>query len=271
MPVSDLYYSIEDRWFDLLDWLEAKGIPVYKLIDPIEKAGIPSLPVFFAFFLIVLWLLLGGLGPISLGGGGQDFVLSVKDQNQNTLASTLVTVFQDANKVTEKTTDADGNVVFNLGQGTYSAVVAKQGCENESKPFSVAEGVVGATLNFKCGVDLSGSVSLCFDPNKEIGQVTVSQFKDKKFEKSVNCDSEKCEFSVEKDRLYAFQTSSDYKSTRNYTTDNLQSLSSAGSCVSLVQDIIIPVELGTVIVTVKNVENNSVDGVIVKIVNAASP
>ncbi len=67
IALADIYYKIEDKWFDLLDWLEAHGLPVYKIVDPLEKRGIPSLPVFVALSLILLYVI---FGMLLAGGGG---------------------------------------------------------------------------------------------------------------------------------------------------------------------------------------------------------
>jgi len=36
---SEIYQGIEEKWYSLLDGLSANGVPVYKLIDPLENAG----------------------------------------------------------------------------------------------------------------------------------------------------------------------------------------------------------------------------------------
>ncbi len=43
-------------WYDFLDWLEDRGIPIYKLVDWLEDRGIPS-PVFFGGIAVILILL----------------------------------------------------------------------------------------------------------------------------------------------------------------------------------------------------------------------
>jgi hypothetical protein len=69
-----LYYKLEDKWFDLLDWLETHKLPVYKLVDPLEKRGIPSLPVFVAISLVLIYVLFS-----LMGAGGPAFKIYVKD------------------------------------------------------------------------------------------------------------------------------------------------------------------------------------------------
>ncbi len=51
--IKDTYYQWEDGYYRFLDSLDAKGIPVYAIIDPIDKV-VPS----FALFLVLAVLLL---------------------------------------------------------------------------------------------------------------------------------------------------------------------------------------------------------------------
>src|SRR3989338_4114390 len=53
--LENFYYSMEDRYYAVLDWLESKGLPVYKVIDPIDEV----IPSFALFSLVVLLLVLG--------------------------------------------------------------------------------------------------------------------------------------------------------------------------------------------------------------------
>ncbi|MDO8647323.1 MAG: carboxypeptidase-like regulatory domain-containing protein [Candidatus Diapherotrites archaeon] len=53
--LKDFYYSLEDRYYSALDWIEAKGVPIYKVIDPIDEV----IPSFAVFCLVILLLFLG--------------------------------------------------------------------------------------------------------------------------------------------------------------------------------------------------------------------
>ncbi|VVB67619.1 Carboxypeptidase regulatory-like domain protein [Candidatus Norongarragalina meridionalis] len=47
MALKEIYVSIEERYYALMDWLQAKGVPAVDwFVTPIEDKGIPSLPVF---------------------------------------------------------------------------------------------------------------------------------------------------------------------------------------------------------------------------------
>ena len=49
--IKEIYYSWEDKWYAFLDKLNEKGIPIYKIIDPIDRL-VPSFALFI--FLILL-------------------------------------------------------------------------------------------------------------------------------------------------------------------------------------------------------------------------
>ncbi|MFH1200695.1 MAG: hypothetical protein V1708_06540, partial [Candidatus Micrarchaeota archaeon] len=52
--LKNLYISIEDGYYGFATWLEAHGIPFGKyFVEPIEKNGIPSFPI-FAFIVLLL-------------------------------------------------------------------------------------------------------------------------------------------------------------------------------------------------------------------------
>src|SRR3989338_8946543 len=64
-PLSKAYYAVEDKYYDLMDWLQAKGAKVYEwFVEPIEKRGIPSFPI--AVFLI-LAIAIGSFAFLSQG------------------------------------------------------------------------------------------------------------------------------------------------------------------------------------------------------------
>jgi len=54
--LKGIYYSIEDKYYSFLDFLESKKIPVYKIVDPIDEV-IPS----FALFCLIILLLAFGM------------------------------------------------------------------------------------------------------------------------------------------------------------------------------------------------------------------
>src|SRR3989338_9494543 len=52
--LTDAYYSLEDKYYNALDWLAAKGLPVYSASDFLEDNGVPPFAVISSLFLIAL-------------------------------------------------------------------------------------------------------------------------------------------------------------------------------------------------------------------------
>ncbi|HZX19557.1 MAG TPA: hypothetical protein VFF13_00920, partial [archaeon] len=69
--VKDIYYKWEDKYYDFLDQLEGQKIPVYKVVDPIDKV-FPSflllLILIFLFGVALFFILLAVVFPGLLGG-----------------------------------------------------------------------------------------------------------------------------------------------------------------------------------------------------------
>ena len=61
MGISDAlasaYAKLEDGYFDILDFLDARGIPVYGYSDFLEDRGIPSFPFTIAILVVIAILL----------------------------------------------------------------------------------------------------------------------------------------------------------------------------------------------------------------------
>ena len=52
MSMGEIYSQLEEKYYSFLDSLDGKGIPVYNIVDPIENAGIPSMPLFAGILII---------------------------------------------------------------------------------------------------------------------------------------------------------------------------------------------------------------------------
>jgi len=54
------YFTLEDKYYNLMDFFEKIKIPVYEFfIHPLENRRIPSFPVFILILLIILLILIG--------------------------------------------------------------------------------------------------------------------------------------------------------------------------------------------------------------------
>ncbi len=55
MAFGDAYRAVEDKYYSLCEWLEARGVPIVRwFIEPIEGRGIPSLPVALLIFIALV-------------------------------------------------------------------------------------------------------------------------------------------------------------------------------------------------------------------------
>jgi len=220
IPLADIYYKIEDKWFDLLDWLEAHGIPVYKIIDPLEKRGIPSLPVFVAILLILIYAIFATLG----GGGG--FTLCIKDGSGKAVSDAGLTIFSGSSAIASGTTDSNGCYRSALSIGGYTAKISKSTCDSNPHSFNVSDPGGSATVTVSCGASLSRT--FCIYP-ADSGNVTVTvRDQNLNFLTSFNCGTTSCTLSMEPNRYYTFSTDA-YMSER-YSYNDLNSMTQ-GHCI----------------------------------------
>ena len=66
--LKGFYFGIEDSYYKFAEGLESGGIPFIRyFVEPIEKSGIPSFPIFIAILLLLVlgiaWLALGATAP----------------------------------------------------------------------------------------------------------------------------------------------------------------------------------------------------------------
>ena len=141
--VKGWYFSLEDRYYGLLDWLDSKGIPVYSVVDPIESAGIPSMPVMIVLFLAVLFLIAWLLFGATLGGlfAGDGTVSVLVQDNQATGIKNAIVSFQiGENSPVSFTTGEDGRIQKKFPIGTELKIsVSKEGFESANRPVKVEQ------------------------------------------------------------------------------------------------------------------------------------
>ncbi|QQR93108.1 MAG: carboxypeptidase regulatory-like domain-containing protein [Candidatus Iainarchaeum archaeon] len=110
MGLKEFYHAIEDKYYAGLDWLDAHGIPVYRVVDAIEAQNIPSFPV----AMLVLVLLLGGIWFALSGnlGAGNSLTVTVIDGTQTPISGARVELSGDNFLGQSLLTDARGKVTF---------------------------------------------------------------------------------------------------------------------------------------------------------------
>ena len=99
---TGFYAKVEDKWYALVDWVTQKlHVPLDKLVNAMEEKGIPSLPIFAVFFLLlfcgIAFLALGGLAPSSV-----TFTVSVIANNEP-IDGAQITLSYDQERLVETT------------------------------------------------------------------------------------------------------------------------------------------------------------------------
>ncbi len=136
MPEDNFYRKIENKYYDLMESIDGKGIPVYKVIDFIEERNIPSFPVFIVFILALVlgigFLLSGFLQPtvlVSVSGNGQKISLA------------NVELVVDGEIFSSGTTDESGNVLLVApSEKNFSIQVSKAGFEDKTLRGLLSDG-----------------------------------------------------------------------------------------------------------------------------------
>jgi hypothetical protein len=119
MPILDffkkLYYKGEDKWYNFLDQIDKK-LPVYKIIDPIDKI-VPSF-VLFLFLILFLIILLGYLIRLS---SPYEVTFTVFDAtNDNTLQGVALAGAINEKAFETQSTDSTGKAKINVDGPKYN-------------------------------------------------------------------------------------------------------------------------------------------------------
>ena len=135
--LKEFYGKMEDGYYSLLDSLQEKGIPVYKAVDAIEGANIPSFPVALIAFVLVIF------GIISLFSGafaGATLSVTVQDSGNNPIPGAIVSASDAAKTYDSQKTNADGIAVLKVPQNSQLTIsVSKNGFEKNESDFLTAK------------------------------------------------------------------------------------------------------------------------------------
>ena len=124
--LSGFYVGIEDKWFSMLDWLDARGIPVYKYSDFLENHGIPSFPFTIALIFIIAFLLYGiffvGMGV------NPNITINIADQFDESVSAVRITIKNAQGLEIKSQTINDGGTITLQGipLGTVLTVYAEK-------------------------------------------------------------------------------------------------------------------------------------------------
>ncbi len=136
--LSGGYSRLEEKYYALLDFLDAKGVPVYRYNDFVEERGLPAFPVTVALLVLVIALLYGLLfvgNTIS-----PSVTLSFQDQFGQTVSGVQVSVKDTAgNVLLQPKTIASGTAIELQGIPVGAELVVsaeKEGYESTEEEIS---------------------------------------------------------------------------------------------------------------------------------------
>ncbi|HIQ10346.1 MAG TPA: hypothetical protein EYH23_02420, partial [Euryarchaeota archaeon] len=77
--LRDVYRTLEDKFYTLLDWLEDHNIPAYRVHDWLEDHGIPPFPA----FLCVMFIAVSGILIALTSAGAETYTATILVQDKS--------------------------------------------------------------------------------------------------------------------------------------------------------------------------------------------
>ncbi|MFA6269482.1 MAG: hypothetical protein WC652_06710, partial [archaeon] len=148
--LAGFYTKAEDKYFDLLDFLDSKGLPVYKYSDFFENKGIPSFVVTIS--IIILLLLVMSIALTYRGPDVSELTLSLRDASGTGLQNVKITVTDEKGNVLFDGVRSDGDKIP-LNRGLYDGEViiisaSKSGYQDKSIQFTVGKDNTVPSISF---------------------------------------------------------------------------------------------------------------------------
>jgi hypothetical protein len=148
--IAGLYTKAEDKYFDALDFLDSKGIPVYKYSDFFENKGIPSFVVTIAIIVGILLLLTVAL--TYHGPDASSLIMSLKSADGQSLTNVKLHIENDKGEILFDGLANDGQTI-QLTKGLYngeriSITATPQGYSPRTVDFTIGEQNGVASISF---------------------------------------------------------------------------------------------------------------------------
>src|SRR3989338_8221648 len=135
MALKDLYFKAEDGYYKFLDWVDARGIPIYSLVDAFEDRGIPTFPI----ALIILIAIIAGIGLLAYGivaPGTSNVMLSVSSDAEAIANADVIITLPNGIVQTGNTTD-EGKFLAKLPIGQEVGIkITKSGYKDKAMRFT---------------------------------------------------------------------------------------------------------------------------------------
>ncbi|MCD6522176.1 MAG: hypothetical protein J7K68_00345 [Candidatus Diapherotrites archaeon] len=159
--------GLEDKWYKLIDALDAKGIPIRAIIDPLENAGIPSMPVVIGVLVIILAL----VGFMLLPAGKATLTVKVVS-NGEAIENAQVAALFDGEELAKVETDEEGVATFELPVGKeFTIEVMKEACEKAQELVTLT-GASSIEIDIIC--KKAPPVAGCIELAKDLDQAVLA-------------------------------------------------------------------------------------------------
>ncbi len=273
------YFAVEDKYYAVLDKVN-RTVPVYKVIDPIDKV-VPSFALLIGLLMLFLLLMFSSFLPIIFPPQANAFTAGIQvlsaDSNKPLKGATVIVSFGEGEKISRKTNDVGiAEIELPSVEAEAEIEVKADGYGSVSKTAMLKDGLtesfslVGSDALFKPKVKI---FVFNAESNKKILDRTISI----KFTCSnggnpdqINAvQSEKIGFETEVPEecgtLLATIKANGFK---DKTVSLVSAYESATKNVMLAPSEEEVQTKGSLSVKVLDNDNNSVDGVLVRVLNA---
>jgi hypothetical protein len=162
------YESLEDRWYKLLESLDKRGIPIRAITDPIESAGLPSLPVAAGLVLVIL----AAVVIVALPAPSGELQVKVTSQNQPVKDASVAALFG----TTEITgvTDAEGVAKLRVPlDAQLKLSITKKDCEKAEQELNTTSSILSEPFLVTLACKLAPPVGACLQVAEDIDQVQL--------------------------------------------------------------------------------------------------
>ncbi|MDD4983671.1 MAG: carboxypeptidase-like regulatory domain-containing protein [Candidatus ainarchaeum sp.] len=147
MGLREFYYKMEEKYYAFLDSLDKKGIPVYSVVDPIDKV-VPSFVLFLVLFGIIIIAIIYAL-IVAFGLPMTNQVTVTFSDKMGTPIPNALVSFSLADSNEEMTTDAFGTIKFEAEPGKEIMFSLKYNDKTYVKSVKIEDDV----LQYKVSID----------------------------------------------------------------------------------------------------------------------
>ncbi|MFC2174422.1 collagen binding domain-containing protein [archaeon] len=160
------YSELEKKWYKLVESLDKKGIPIRAITDPIETAGLPSLPVVAGVGLVLLALVAFTLLPAQ----GATLMLQVTSDGSAVEGAEVAAMFGDTEVFSTTGPDGYAELMLPFNQ-EVDLSITKSGCDTRADSVLLEQ---DDEIEMSLSCKGSPSFAACITSAQEIDTVTLT-------------------------------------------------------------------------------------------------